>query len=186
MAAAYCYEGIPLRFLASLFDIQMRYLLYMRYQCPQLVVPSMKRIVSSSKTTLSFSPCATTWSITLGSILILTTNAIDPNLLPCGTPPVTFSKSFSKTMRNEIVRSRTTQILVRTDLTPISFIFSNSLLWSIRSKAFRKSRNTILITLCIWNFTGAFIVDVLGIPPYCESEVFPTVSWYFLRTAKDS
>ena len=31
MAAAYCYEGIPLRFLASLFDIQMRYLVYMRY-----------------------------------------------------------------------------------------------------------------------------------------------------------
>ena len=31
MAAAYCYEGIPLRFLASLFDIQMRYLVYMKY-----------------------------------------------------------------------------------------------------------------------------------------------------------
>ena len=31
MAAAYCYERIPLRFLASLFDIQMRYLVYMRY-----------------------------------------------------------------------------------------------------------------------------------------------------------
>ena len=31
MAAAYCYEGTPLRFLASLFDIQMRYLVYMRY-----------------------------------------------------------------------------------------------------------------------------------------------------------
>ena len=31
MAAAYCYEGIPLRFLASLFDIQMRHLAYMRY-----------------------------------------------------------------------------------------------------------------------------------------------------------
>ena len=31
MAAAYCYEGIPLRFLASLSDIQMRYLVYMRY-----------------------------------------------------------------------------------------------------------------------------------------------------------
>ena len=30
MAAAYCYEGIPLRFLASLLDIQMRYLVYMR------------------------------------------------------------------------------------------------------------------------------------------------------------
>ena len=29
MAAAYCFEGIPLRFLASLFDIQMRYLVYM-------------------------------------------------------------------------------------------------------------------------------------------------------------
>ena len=29
--AAYCYEGIPLRFLASLFDMQMRYLMYMRY-----------------------------------------------------------------------------------------------------------------------------------------------------------
>ena len=28
MDAAYCYEGIPLRFLASLFDIQMRYLVY--------------------------------------------------------------------------------------------------------------------------------------------------------------
>ena len=26
-----CFEGIPLRFLASLFDIQMRYLVYMRY-----------------------------------------------------------------------------------------------------------------------------------------------------------
>ena len=25
MAAVYCYDGIPLRFLASLFDIQMRY-----------------------------------------------------------------------------------------------------------------------------------------------------------------
>ena len=24
MAATYCYEGIPLRFLTSLFDIQMR------------------------------------------------------------------------------------------------------------------------------------------------------------------
>ena len=31
MAAAYCYEGIPLRFLPSLFEIQMRYLVYMRY-----------------------------------------------------------------------------------------------------------------------------------------------------------
>ena len=31
MAAAYCYERISLRFLASLFDIQMRYLVYMRY-----------------------------------------------------------------------------------------------------------------------------------------------------------
>ena len=31
MAAAYCCEGIPLRFLASLFDIQMRYLVYVRY-----------------------------------------------------------------------------------------------------------------------------------------------------------
>ena len=31
MAAAYCYEGIPVRFLALLFDIQMRYLVYMRY-----------------------------------------------------------------------------------------------------------------------------------------------------------
>ena len=31
MAAAYCYEGIPMIFLASLFDIQMRYLVYMRY-----------------------------------------------------------------------------------------------------------------------------------------------------------
>ena len=31
MAAAYCYKGIPLRFLASsLFDIPMRYLVYMR------------------------------------------------------------------------------------------------------------------------------------------------------------
>ena len=30
MATAYCYEGIPLRFLASLIDIQMRYLVYMR------------------------------------------------------------------------------------------------------------------------------------------------------------
>ena len=28
---AFCYEGVPLRFLASLFDIQMRYLVYMRY-----------------------------------------------------------------------------------------------------------------------------------------------------------
>ena len=28
MAAAYCYEEIPLRFLASLFDIQMHYLEY--------------------------------------------------------------------------------------------------------------------------------------------------------------
>ena len=32
MAASYCYEGIPLRFLASIFDIQMRYLVYMRYR----------------------------------------------------------------------------------------------------------------------------------------------------------
>ena len=31
MAAVYCYEGIPLRFLASFFDIQMRYLVYIRY-----------------------------------------------------------------------------------------------------------------------------------------------------------
>ena len=31
MAAACCYEGMPLRFLASLFDIQMRYLVYMRH-----------------------------------------------------------------------------------------------------------------------------------------------------------
>ena len=36
MAVAYCYEGIPLRFLASLFDIQMRYLVYMRYLWIQL------------------------------------------------------------------------------------------------------------------------------------------------------
>ena len=28
MAAAYCYERIPLRILASFFDIQMRYLVY--------------------------------------------------------------------------------------------------------------------------------------------------------------
>ena len=33
MAAAYCYEGILLTFLASLFDIQMRYLVYTRYLC---------------------------------------------------------------------------------------------------------------------------------------------------------
>ena len=39
--------------------------------------------------------------------------------------------------------------LIRTDLTIISFIFCNSLLWSIRSKALRKSIKTILITLCI-------------------------------------
>ena len=31
MTAAYCYERIPLRLLASLFDVQMRYLVYMRY-----------------------------------------------------------------------------------------------------------------------------------------------------------
>ena len=31
MATAYCYEEMPLRFLASLFDIQMCYLVYMRY-----------------------------------------------------------------------------------------------------------------------------------------------------------
>ena len=31
MAAAYCYEEIPLRFLALPFDIRMRYLVYMRY-----------------------------------------------------------------------------------------------------------------------------------------------------------
>ena len=30
MAAAFSYEGIALRFLASLFDMQMRYLVYMR------------------------------------------------------------------------------------------------------------------------------------------------------------
>ena len=33
MAAVYCYEEIPLRFLASFFDIQMRYLVYMTYLC---------------------------------------------------------------------------------------------------------------------------------------------------------
>ena len=32
MAAAYCYEGIPLRFLASLFDIQMRILVTSIYE----------------------------------------------------------------------------------------------------------------------------------------------------------
>ena len=31
LAAANCYEEIPLKFLASLFDTQMHYLLYMRY-----------------------------------------------------------------------------------------------------------------------------------------------------------
>ena len=31
MVAPYCYEGIPLRFLASLFDMQMRYLVYMSF-----------------------------------------------------------------------------------------------------------------------------------------------------------
>ena len=31
MAAAYCYVGVPLRFFASLFDIQMRNLVYMKY-----------------------------------------------------------------------------------------------------------------------------------------------------------
>ena len=42
MAAAYCYEiygftlWIPLRFMASLFYIQMRYLVYMRYLWPVL------------------------------------------------------------------------------------------------------------------------------------------------------
>ena len=38
MAAAYCYEGIPLRFLASLFDIQMRYLVHMKYLWIQLTM----------------------------------------------------------------------------------------------------------------------------------------------------
>ena len=28
IAAAYCYEEIPLRFLASIFDTQIRYLVY--------------------------------------------------------------------------------------------------------------------------------------------------------------
>ena len=41
MAAAYCYEGIPLRFLASLFYIQMRNLVYMRYLWT-MVYPSKK------------------------------------------------------------------------------------------------------------------------------------------------
>ena len=31
MTAAYCYEVISFRFLALLFDIQTRYLVYMRY-----------------------------------------------------------------------------------------------------------------------------------------------------------
>ena len=38
MAAAYCYEGIPLRFLASLFYIQMRYLVYMGYLWSHYIV----------------------------------------------------------------------------------------------------------------------------------------------------
>ena len=33
MAAVYCYEEIPMRFLASFFDIQMRSLVYMTYLC---------------------------------------------------------------------------------------------------------------------------------------------------------
>ena len=36
-ATSDCYEGIPLRFLASLFYIQMRYLVYMRYLWLDLV-----------------------------------------------------------------------------------------------------------------------------------------------------
>ena len=63
-------------------------------------------------------------------------------------------------------------------------MFSNSLLWSIRSKALRKSRKTILITSI--NLTGALIVDDRVKPPYWESEIFPTVSSYIHRTAKDS
>ena len=31
MAAAHCYERIPLRFFGLTFDMQMRYLVYMRY-----------------------------------------------------------------------------------------------------------------------------------------------------------
>ena len=74
-------------------------------------------------------------------------------------------------------------------------MFSNSLLWSIRSKALPKWRKTILITLCISSIdlchlciklTRALIVDDCGKPPYWESEIFPTVSSYIHRTAKDS
>jgi hypothetical protein len=59
----------------------------------------------------------------------------------------------------------------------------------------RKSRKTILITLCISSIdlchlciklSKAFIVDDRGKPPYWESEIFPSVSSYIHRTAKDS
>ena len=112
----------------------------------------MKRIVFSSTITSSFTPCVTTCTITLGSILILITKAIGPNLLLCGTPPVTLTKSDAS-LPNCVKWDRSFKYdanhLIRTDLTTISFMFSNSLLWSIRSKALPKSRKTILITLCI-------------------------------------
>ena len=47
MAAAYCYEGIPLRFLASLFDIHMRFLVYMRYPCVHLADLCMRDLENS-------------------------------------------------------------------------------------------------------------------------------------------
>ena len=49
MAAAYCYEGIPLRFLASLFDIQMRYLVYMRYLCYRLTTNAEGQLNEKSR-----------------------------------------------------------------------------------------------------------------------------------------
>jgi hypothetical protein len=77
---------------------------------------------------------------------------------------------------------------MRVDLTPTSRISSNSLLWSMKSKALRTSRTTILITLqyatlCI-KLSMALIVDDRGKPPYWESEISPSVSSYIHRTAK--
>ena len=58
MAAAYCYEGIPLRFLASLFDMQMRYLHskkrttcsgLMKTALNNVVVPTLLEVVNNTE-----------------------------------------------------------------------------------------------------------------------------------------
>ena len=50
MAAACCYEGIPLRFLASLFDMQMRYPVYMRSMTRVLKAADLFLFPSQSRT----------------------------------------------------------------------------------------------------------------------------------------